>query len=104
MKLGAAGESFSINPVIKVVAVPGSVTKIDKSLIEISAPGRQQRPISLFGIFGNDVYNGIDSVCSPDGASGSSDDFNALNILEQCVLNLPVHSGEERRVNGPTID
>src|SRR5438132_1190231 len=55
MKLGTPGEGFSINPVIKVVAVPSSVPEINESLIEISASGRYQRPIRLFLAPGDDI-------------------------------------------------
>src|SRR2546430_10448939 len=101
MKLGTPGEGFSINPVIKVVAVPSSVPEINESLIEISASGRYQRPIRLFRAPGDDVDDSIDSVCSPDRAAGSSDDFNPFNVLKQRVFDLPVNAGErseERRV------
>src|SRR5216683_422971 len=60
--------------------------------------------MSILGVFGDDVDDGIDGICSPDGSARASDDFDPFNILEQCVLDLPINTGEQRRINAPAVD
>src|SRR5258707_4820213 len=104
MKLRAPGEGLSIYTVVKTLAVASAVPEIGKALIEISAAGGHQRSMGLLGSFGDDIDDTVDSICSPDGAARASNDFDPFDILKQCVLDLPIDAGEQRRVNAPTVD
>ncbi len=103
MKLRAPGEGLSIYTVVKTLAVASAVPEIGKALIEISAAGGHQRSMGLLGSFGDDIDDTVDSICSPDGAARASNDFDPFDILKQCVLDLPIDAGEQRRVNAPTV-
>src|SRR6202022_2891853 len=103
MKLGASNEGFSVDAIIKTFIVPGSIAKMREALVEISAAGGNQRSMSIFSALGDDVYDGIDGILSPDGSARAPNDFDPLNILEQCVLDLPINTREQRRVNAPAV-
>src|SRR5712692_8548463 len=100
----ASGESLPVDTVIEALAVPGSISEIDEALIDISAARGYERSMGVFGVLGDDIDHGVDGICSPDGAAWAPDDFDPFDILEQCVLDLPINAGEERSVNAPSID
>src|SRR5579872_5345187 len=60
--------------------------------------------MGILGAPGNDVDDAVDRIRPPNGASGATNDFNALNILEHHVLHFPKSAREESRVDGPAID
>src|ERR1700724_2963299 len=99
MKLGAANEGFSVDTIIKTRIVPASIAKIGGALVEISAAGRNQRSMSIFGAFGDDIDDGINGISSPNGSTRAPNDFDPLNILGQCVLDLQIAPCEQGRVN-----
>src|SRR5581483_10240012 len=100
----ALREGFSINTIIKRFAIPASVAEIGEPLVNISAAHRDQHPLSVAGIFGNDIYDCVDGICSPNRTARSSNDFDSLNILKQGILHVPINSGKKRRVNGSTVN
>src|SRR5712692_6963010 len=104
VELWASGESLPVDTVIEALAVPGSISEIDEALIDISAARGYERSMGVVGVLGDDIDHGVDGICSPDGAARASDDFDPFDILEQCVLDLPINAGEERSVNAPSID
>src|SRR6266851_4354068 len=104
MKLGASNEGFSVDAVIKAFIVPGSIAKMGEALVEISATDGDESSMGIFGILGDDIDYSVDGICSPDGSPRASDDFDAFNILEQGVLDLPINAREQRRVNAPAVD
>ena len=53
---------------------------------------------------GDDVDDAVDGVGPPERAARSADDFDAVDVLEQDVLDFPVGAGEERRVDAPPVD
>src|SRR5438874_1282928 len=93
MKLGALVENLAVDTVIKVLVVPAPVAEIDKALIDISAAGRYEHPTRIFGVLGNDIDHSVDSICSPNRTARAADDFDPLDILEHCVLDLPINAG-----------
>src|SRR5256885_1064266 len=104
MKLRASNEGLPIDAVIKAFVVSGAIAEMGEALVKISAAAGDERSMSILGVFGDDIDDSVDGICSPDGSARASDDLNAFNILKQCVLHLPVHPCEQRRVNAPAID
>src|SRR5882762_1020972 len=104
MKLGAANEGFSVDAIIKAFIVPGSIAKMSEALVEISATGGDENSTSILGVFSNDIDYSVDGVCSPNGSTRAPNDFDPLNILEQCVLDLPIDTCEQRGVNAAAVD
>src|SRR5260370_3273573 len=103
MKLGAPGETLPVYTVVKTFAVAGTVAEIDKALIDISSAGGYQRSMGLLSSFGDDIDYRVDGIRSPDGTAGASDDFDPIDILKHCVLDLPINACEQRRVNAPAV-
>src|SRR5437762_4058718 len=104
MKLGASHEGFSVDAIIKTFIVPGSIAKMREALVEISAAGGDESSMSIFSALGDDIDDGVNGICSPDGSTRAPDDFDPLNILEQCVLDLPIDTCEQGRVNAPAVN
>src|SRR6266478_2865538 len=104
MKLRASNEGFSVDAIIKTFIVPGSIAKMGEALVEISATGGDESSMGVFGILGDDIDYSVDGICSPDGSTRASNDFDALNILKQGVLDLPINTCEQWRVNAPAVD
>src|SRR4029077_1366361 len=96
MKFRTLGESLSVDTVVKVFAVPSSKAEIDETLVDISAPSGHEHSAGIFGVFRDDIDHTVDSICSPNGAAWPADDFDAFDILQQCVLDLPINAGKER--------
>src|SRR6267143_2678602 len=95
MKLRASG---------KTLAVASTVPEIEKALIDISSAGGCQRSMGLLSSFGDDIDYRVHGIRSPDGTAWASDDFDPVDILKQCVLDLPINTCEQRRVHAPAID
>src|SRR5258707_5327795 len=104
MKFRTPGESLSVDTVVKVFAVPSAITEIDETLVDISAASGHEHSAGIFRAFRDDVDHTVDSICSPNGAAWSPDHFDAFDILQQCVLDLPINAGKERRVDAPAIN
>src|ERR1700731_263957 len=104
MKLGTANEGLSVDTVIKAFIVPGSIAKMGEALVEVATAGGDESSMSIFSAFGDDIDDSVYGVCSPDGSTWAPNDFDPLNILEQCVLDLPIDTCEQRRVNAPAVD
>src|SRR5712692_5904788 len=99
MKLGAPGEALTVHTVVEVLAVPGSVPETEGALVDVSAAAGHERSVGVFGVLGDDVDHSVDSVRSPDGATGTADHFDPVDVLEQCVLDIPPDTGKEWRVD-----
>ena len=70
----------------------------------VAGPGLEEGAMRLARTPGDDVDHAVDGVRSPQGAAGAADDFDAVDVLEQHVLDFPVGAGEQRRVDAPTVD
>ena len=46
----------------------------------------------------------LTAFAAPDGAAGSANHFDAVDVLDQRVLHLPIHAGEQGRVDGAAVD
>src|SRR2546423_3092261 len=104
MKLGSAGERLAVDTVIEVLAIPGPVAEIQQTVFDRSPSAGNEHSFRIFGVLGDDVDRSVDGIRSPNGAARSADGFDAFDVLEHGVLNLPINTGEERRINAATID
>jgi hypothetical protein len=55
-------------------------------------------------VLGDDVDDAVYSVCTPDGATGTAYDLDAVDVVEQDVLNIPIDALEEFRVYTSAVD
>jgi hypothetical protein len=61
-------------------------------------------PLTVLSGVRDDVDHAVHRVRSPDGASRSGDDLDALDVGEQDVLHVPEHARVERRVDAASVD
>src|ERR1700739_418442 len=104
MELGAIGEGLAVYTIVEVLVVPAAVAEIDKALVDISAAGRDEHSTGILGVLSDDIDHSVDCVVSPDRATRPADDFDPIDILENCVLNLPINPGVEWCVNASAVD
>src|SRR4030088_904665 len=104
MELGTSGKAFAIYPVVKVLAVPRSIACVHRALIDVPSTSGDERSLSILGALRDDVDYSIYGVRSPDSPTWSADDFNPVDVLQQRVLNFPIHAAEEGRINASAVD
>src|SRR5487761_570432 len=104
MELGALVEAHAVKAIVESFAVSAAIAKVRRALVNIAAAERQQGPVGFLGVFRDDVDDAIDSIRSPDGAAGTADHFNPVNVFERGILRLPPDAGVEWRVNTAAID
>src|SRR5437879_5467951 len=104
MKFGTPDEGFPIDTVIEAFVISRSIANIREALVEISAARRNKRSMRILGVLRDDVDDGVDGICSPDGSARTPDNLDPFNIIEQSVLDLPIDARKERRVNAPPVD
>jgi len=51
--------------------------------------------MSVFRVPGNDVDDAVHCIRAPDRAAGTANYFDSINILKQCVLDLPIDAGKK---------
>jgi hypothetical protein len=51
-----------------------------------------------------DVDDTVDGVGAPESAAGSANDFDAVDVLEQGILDVPPDASEKRVVDEPAVD
>jgi hypothetical protein len=78
-----------------VVGLVGELPSIASGRDDALLRPRTRLNVSALGFlcgFGIDVDYTIDGVRSPQGTSGTADDFNAIDVLHEIVLNVPEHT------------
>ena len=75
-----------------------------KSFGDEPPPASAYNAARFAGLLGDDVDDTVHRVRAPHRATGAADDFNAIDIFEEHILDVPEHAGEERRVHAAAID
>src|SRR5579871_112409 len=101
---GASDKAHTIDAVIECSAVAASVSRIQKSLIDVSAACIHQCSVRVLSAFGDDVDDPVKSVRTPNCGAWSADHFDPLDILQQNVLYLPISSCKQGGVNSPSVN
>src|SRR6185437_16118073 len=93
---------FAVHAVAEViVAAPNA--PIESSLLDVASLGGCEHSVRVLGAFRDDVDNAVYGIGPPDGASGTGDHLDTVDILNHHVLHVPVHAAEERRVDRTPI-
>src|SRR5882724_1544366 len=104
MKLRTSDETLAVHPVVKALAVSATHTDFSNALIDIPSTHGHEHSVSIFRAFGDDVYDSIDGVSAPNRSAGASNHFDSLDVFKQGVLDLPIHTGKQRRINASTVN
>src|SRR6266568_3791303 len=65
---------------------------------------REQESLRVLGVLRNDIDDAVDGVGAPQRGPGSADDLDPVDVLKGDLLHIPEHTGEQRGVDGATID
>ena len=71
------------------LAQGAAVLRGSKSLIEIAAAGGQHASGSVGSFFADDVDHAINGVAAPRRAPGAANNFDAVNVLERHIEQIP---------------
>src|SRR5260370_678166 len=69
-----------------------------------STAGGHETSLSLLCSLRNYVDDSIDGIGPPDRRPPPADDFDAVDIFQPHVLDIPVDTGEQRRIDRAPID
>ena len=104
MELRAASKGHTVDAVVGVSAKPSSLTKFAGTLIKVATANGSYCSPGIFGILGDDVDHAVHSVRSPDGPTWSTNDFDAIHVLQHHALQVPIHASKKRRIHATSID
>src|SRR2546423_4360188 len=103
MKLGASNKALRIDTIVEALIIATAIAEVAEALIETSATQRGESSMSVLGALGDDIDYRVDGICPPDGSARASDDFDAFNVFEQRVLDLPVNARNKGRINAAAV-
>src|SRR5258708_1080305 len=78
---------------IHIVAEAASVSKA-RAILTIAATGDRETSLGLTGRARDDIDHAIDGIDTPQCAPRAADDFDAIDVLEDHILDVPEHAGE----------
>src|SRR6202795_4554851 len=102
--LRAALESQGVHPVVEGAAVAAAKTRIKESLIEVASTHANKLAVRVLAGLGDDINHTVDGVWTPNRTARSTDDLDAINILQEHVLNFPVGARQQGCVDRPAIN
>jgi len=68
------------------------------------APSLGERAARLGGAARDHVDHAVHRIGAPQRGAGTADHLDAIDVVEQRVLRIPEHAGEERRVDRAAVD
>ena len=95
---------FAPHTVVEILINDVTMAKLSDCFVLVTAACGNQRPLSFLGRLRDNIHNAVNGVCAPDSRSRASNDFDALNILQDHVLDFPVHTSKEWCVDAASID
>ena len=69
----------------------------------VPPPPSQQRPLSVLRVLRDDVDHAVDRVGAPQRGAWPADDFDPIDVLQERILDVPKHPGEQRRIDRPPV-
>ena len=104
MQSAIAIEGRAVNAKVKILAEFVAVTKIGKTVQESAAAGAHERALRIARGFGDDVDDAIDGVGTPERATRAGDYFDAIDVFEHEMLNIPEDSREKWGIDAAAVD
>src|SRR5690606_31792643 len=74
-------EAFRINTIGTGLPQISTMTDIECSLLFVSIGGADQRALGIVRVLGDNIDHPIDSISSPQRTTGTTNDFNTVNIF-----------------------
>src|SRR5438105_2561450 len=92
-KCAAAIKEFSVHAIINIGTQLAAVAKAHEAASRLrAATTLHEQPLRVPCFFGGDVNHSVDGVGSPQSRSWSADHFDAIEILQKGVLDVPKYS------------
>src|SRR5690606_13345193 len=91
-----------VDAIVGALADPPAVTHAAVGLVDVADRAVEQPALRVPGAAGHDVDHAVDRVGPPHRGSGTADDFNAIQILQHRLLQIPINPGENLRINRAT--
>src|SRR6185312_5840778 len=92
-----------VDPVMRVRSEGTAVLQGHATLL-IACMNVQQPALGIGSLAGNDVDHTIDGVGPPQRTTRTADNLDALYVLRQYVLVIPVHAREDRRIHAAAVN
>src|ERR1700730_4847894 len=86
-------EIFPVRSVRRIADLT-SVANAARASLFGSRPCGHNAGLCVFGLLADDVDYTVDRVGPPQGRARTTDHFNAIDVLEQYVLNIPINAGK----------
>src|SRR6266849_8033453 len=96
-------EIFPVRSVRRVANLTSLASAAGAPLFS-SRPCGHNAALCVSGLFADDVDYTIYSIGAPQGRARTTDHFNAIDVFEQYVLNIPVYAGQQRRIYVSAFD
>ena len=97
----ALGEDAELQVGLRTCAPPHLP---DEAIDRTAAIEIHHAALSVTGFLRDDVDNAVNGVRSPDGAARTADDLDAIDVREHEILDVPVDTFKEGRVDTAAID
>ena len=105
MKTGIPVKIFSIDAIIKVLVRFSSDAHGAKPSLFGSPAGGDEDPLRVFGALGDNINHSIECVSAPKSSTGTTDDFNAIDVFERIILHFPISPRQKaENIDGAAID
>lgn len=101
---GVAVEELPVDPVGERLVDLAAVAEAREPALLDTRAGRGVDALRVLRAPGDDVDHPVHRVGAVDRAARAADHLDAVDVLEERVLHLPVRAGEERRVDRAAVD
>ena len=81
-----------------------SITELPGALFFASVGSADEAPVGIRSVFGDDIYDPIDSIGTPDGCAGTANHFNPVDVVHHHSLIGPVNTAIGGVVDGASVD
>src|SRR6185437_118266 len=97
-------EGIHEDPIIGIASQPAAVLSRSESLLIGASAAANESSLRVRRFLRDDVDDAIDGIRSPNGGSGTSNDFDAVDRFQRNLLRIPKDTVEKRRVHGAAIN
>ncbi len=94
VELILADETLAEEAELEVWAELEALTDGALKAVDLTGQAGGESALGIGGALGDDIDDAVDGVRSPDGAAGAADDLDAVDVVEQDVLDVPVDALE----------
>src|SRR5258705_5381038 len=95
---------FRVDAPVRVRPQRAPPARAREAALLVAGPAVEEGAVGVLRAPRDDVDDAVDRVRAPERAPGAADDLDALDVLQEDVLDLPVGAGEEGRVDAAPVD